>query len=447
MALADHELTEEQRRGIDAFVKWYHHGKQHGFGPRPKFKLQGPAGSGKSTLAYLAVEAAGLSVSSAKVAKVAYTGKAALVMQRKGVVGAKTIHKAIYLPKDEVQGEIDSLRTQILMARGSLMGKTSEERAHVNAVIAELEHCIKELQRSSTDDIQWTLNHSGDLATADLVVCDEASMVGGKIQYDLESFDVPILYLGDQFQLPPIDDSEDSVFFNKMGVPLPVDFELTQIHRQAEGSAIIRHSRDIRLGLHEMNFYGKMTGDDGGQLIRIPGGRLKVEHLANANQIICGFNDTRHRINEIVREHLGRTSPYPEEGDKLICLKNDSDRGLINGMLGTATSGYYDFSGRSGTFKLDIALDDGRELIALDTLVPYFQAPGDKQALNDVPFWSRKKNAHFDYGYALSCHKVQGSSFPSGIILEEAFGKTAEIKRRWRYTAVTRFEHSAIIEA
>jgi hypothetical protein len=49
--------------------------------------------------------------------------------------------------------------------------------------------------------MQWVLNPNGAIAGCKLVLCDEASMVGGKIQEDLESYDVPILYLGDGFQL------------------------------------------------------------------------------------------------------------------------------------------------------------------------------------------------------------------------------------------------------
>ena len=86
--------------------------------------------------------------------------------------------------------------------------------------------------------MQWVLNPNGALAGCSLVLCDEASMVGGKIQEDLESYDVPILYLGDSFQLPPIlEGNAESVFFNADGSAKTADFTLTQIHRQAEGSA------------------------------------------------------------------------------------------------------------------------------------------------------------------------------------------------------------------
>ena len=269
-------------------------------------------------------------------------------------------------------------------------------------------------------------------------------MVGGRIQEDLESYDVPVLYLGDGFQLPPIlDGNEESVFFDKNGILMPVDFTLTQIHRQAEGSPIIRYSRALRENrVDELNFFGKQTGD--GTLIRVPRSRITAEHLARAEQLLCGRNDTRHQVNATVREALGRSSAYPEVGDRLIFLKNNKEHDVVNGMMGVATSNYYAYSEKAGSFKIDVQLEDGREL-DLSLLVPYFQFPNDKEAIYEVPGWSRKKNLHADYGYCCTVHKSQGSQWRSGILLNEPLGKTDELRRRWQYTGLTRFAQDAII--
>src|SRR5499433_2539730 len=59
------------------------------------FRLFGYAGTGKTTLArHLAEDVDG------DVAFAAFTGKAALVMRRKGCAGASTIHSLIYRPRD-----------------------------------------------------------------------------------------------------------------------------------------------------------------------------------------------------------------------------------------------------------------------------------------------------------------------------------------------------------
>ena len=234
------------------------------------------------------------------------------------------------------------------------------------------------------------------------------------------------------------------MFFDKSGRNLPVDFELTQIHRQAEGSPIIRYSRALRENrTDEINFIGKMVGDDGSLFVRVPRARITSEHLARAEQIIVGKNETRHRVNEQVRELLGRESPYPQVGDRLIYLKNNKDANVVNGLMATCTSDYYGYSEKAQSIKVDTAIEDGREIVS-EVLVPYFQDPGNREALFDAPGWSRKKNLHADYAYAITTHKSQGSQYESGIALEEPIGKTSEDRRRWLYTAYTRFAKRVI---
>ena len=444
--ISDTDLTEEQLRGIDAFVKWYQHGIKHGFGPRPTFKLSGPAGSGKSTIAMYALQAAGLDPWGAEVAKVAYTGKASMVMQQKGLVGSRTIHSSIYIPSDDVDEQIKEMRSRLLKLRGSFGSVPLEERDRVTAEINQISADIKLLQERSDDSTQWILNPSGVVANSKLVLCDEGSMVGGKVQIDMESYGVPVFYLGDGFQLQPIydDDNTTSVFFDKNGKNLPVDFELTQIHRQAEGSPIIRYSRALRENRRdEIAFMGKMVGDDGSLFIRVPRAKITPEHLAQAEQIIVGKNDTRHAINEQVRQLLNRTSPYPETDDRLIFLKNNKDYSIVNGMMARAMGDYYGYSEKSQTIKVEVELEDGRQIIA-PIIVPYFQAPGDKDALYEAPSWSRKANLHADYSYAITAHKSQGSQYESGIALEEPIARTEEDRRRWLYTTYTRFARRVI---
>jgi exodeoxyribonuclease-5 len=449
LSVDDRDLTEEQRRAIDSFTAWWREGKSTGFGKHQTFKLAGPAGAGKSTLALFALQAVGLDPLGSSVASVAYTGKAALVMRQKGLVGAKTIHSSIYIPVDDISKEVQALRAKLMALRGSLGSlTTAEEREAANEKIEKLAEDIKKTQDRSDDSVQWVLNPCGAVADSELVLCDEASMVGGKIQADLESYGIPVLYIGDLFQLPPVTDDEGdgagSVFFDKDGLPRAVDFELKEIHRQAEGSPIVRYSRALRENrTDEIAFIGKQTGN--GTLIRVPRSRLSAAHLAAAERVICGRNDTRHRVNAEVREFLKRKTPYPEVGDKIVLLKNNKDYSVVNGMTGVCTSDHRDYSEREGIITVDVELEDGRER-SLPLLVPYFQHPGDKDALYEkTPGWSRAKNLHADYGYAMTCHKCQGSQLRSGVLLEEPLGKTDEMRRRWLYTGVTRFSDSVVI--
>jgi exodeoxyribonuclease-5 len=437
------DLNEEQEKGIDTIAKWYSKGLKHGFYNNPVFKLSGPAGSGKSTLAKYAVEALGLDVNSPDVICVAPTGKASYVMVKKGLHHARTVHSTIYIPSNDVNDQIKELRVKLMKLRGTK--KTPDNEELVKAEIEKLSEDIKLLQQSSDDEMQWILNPNCAAANSSLIVCDEAIMINGKTRLDLEYFGVPILYIADTFQLPCIEEKAifDSVFFDTKGNNLPLDYELTKVHRQGELSPIVRYSRAIRENrVDELNFMGKMEGD--GVFIRTKRSNITIDHLARAEQIIVGRNATRHRINSMVRKHIGCKDAYPENGDKIVILKNNKEYNVVNGMLGTAKSDYYDFNEKEMMFKLEVELENGRDITA-PLLISYFQAPGDPDILYDAPVYSRKKNLHADFAYALTCHKFQGSETDTGILLDEPLGNTAIMKARHTYTGITRFAKRVIM--
>jgi exodeoxyribonuclease-5 len=440
------ELTEEQKRGIQKFADWFRKGEAEGFSSL-RFVISGPAGSGKSTLAEYALAEIGIDPASTSVAKVAYTGKAAMVMKQKGLADATTIHSAIYIPVEDVDQALSALKTELLQMRAEhIQEKDPENKAILKGAVLELEDEIKTIMNGQKkDEVYFIIDPKSILRECRLVLCDEASMVGGRIQIDLESFGVPILYLGDNFQLPPIDLRGGSVFFHENGEIVEPDFALTQIHRQAEGSAIIRYSRAIRENDPSQFFTGRDNSDDGGALMRIPMDRIMAEHMVRAKQVICGKNKTRHALNKAIREEMQRASHWPGEGDKLICLRNSKEAALVNGMTANAIRGMYDFDGRNNCFKIDIETEGGKKKIGIRVMTTYFSDPGDEEALKLVPWWMQKELAHFDYGYCITAHKSQGSQYTNGIVIEQPLGRSDIMRRRWKYTAVTRFSKSAVI--
>ena len=52
----------------------------------------------------------------------------------------------------------------------------------------------------------------------------------------------------------------------------------------------------------------------------------------------------------------------------------------------------------------------------------------------------------FDFGYALTVHKAQGSQAKKVILFEERFNRTTDEQwKRWLYTAITRAEEELYI--
>ena len=51
----------------------------------------------------------------------------------------------------------------------------------------------------------------------------------------------------------------------------------------------------------------------------------------------------------------------------------------------------------------------------------------------------------FTYGYAITCHKAQGSEFDKVLVLEEGFPYNKEEHARWLYTACTRASEKLVL--
>lgn len=333
------------------------------------FRLFGFAGSGKTTLAKeMAASVNGT------VLYACFTGKAALVLKSKGCFGASTIHSLIY----------------------------------------------KAIQDPDTGKIHFQMNPDSPLANAALLIIDEVSMVGEDLAHDLLSFDKKILVLGDPAQLPPV--KGEGFFINA-----EPDVMLTEIHRQAADNPIIRMSMDVREGRRLVpGAYG-----DSQVIQRSDIGRDAMRELVMAaDQVLCGLNKTRQTFNARVREINGIKNPMPVVGDRLVCLKNDREKGLLNGGLWEAKKANV----FNRTTILTVAsLDD-------DTL-PHVSA----QVLNE--FWTGQEKSldwrklkgyeQFTYGYCLTVHKSQGSQWP-GVLLFDESAVFREDAAKHVYTGITR---------
>lgn len=393
------DWSPQQQAAIEAVQGWL-------ADPAPQvFRLFGYAGSGKTTLAKHLAEGAGRALFGA------FTGKAALVLRQKGCP-ASTIHSLIYTPKESSKRALRQLEEKLIQ----LPDDTSpEERAALEAQL--------KAEQEKANRPMFSLKLESEVESADLVVIDECSMVDERMGLDLLSFGTPVLVLGDPAQLPPVGGAG---FFTENCTP---DVLLTEIHRQAAGNPILDMATTVRQG-------GRPNpGAYGDSRVLGSGEKLTPEMALGVDQIIVGRNATRYATNKRVRELLGRTDPSPVPGDKLVCLRNDHDKGLLNGSLWVVEEAQCG----EDLAILTLTPVEGGEAIVVDAHMHYFQGRG-----KELNWWEKKDAQEFDYGYALTCHKAQGSQWGSVLVVDESEAFRQD-RHRWLYTAITRAADRVLI--
>lgn len=385
-------LSNDQAEALKQIGAWYKSKSS------PYLTLGGYAGTGKTTLIAYLRQALRDYDENTRVAFCAFTGKAARVLDQK-------------------------LREQKVPRRGD-----SVSTIHALIYNAETD--------KSGAVTGWLKRAELDF---DLIIVDEASMVDETIWRDLLSFDIPVLAVGDHGQLPPINST-----FNLMGNP---QLRLERIFRQAETSPIIEVATLARQTGHiPVKEYGpgvvKLDRSDSlsGQSVQ-----ELLENYTNDLLVLCGYNKTRVNLNQTIRGYRDNYSPEPVSGDYVVCLRNDRKNKLYNGMTGTIS---YVTAAEDDPERLwyNANIRFENEDTSFDGYVWRGQF-GAAEAAGQIPMAPDSQPGNlFDFGYALTVHKAQGSQARKVLLFEERFAKMSEDDwRRWLYTAVTRATDELII--
>jgi exodeoxyribonuclease-5 len=202
------------------------------------------------------------------------------------------------------------------------------------------------------------------------------------------------------------------------------DVMLTEVHRQAANDPIIRLSMQIREG-------GRLKHGTYGETRIIGRDAIDAELVKKADQVLVGLNRTRHAYNRRLRQLLERSGALPERGDKLVCLRNDRKKGLLNGSLWTVQT---TAPPRKKKLRLSVTPEDepGRKPIKVNVLPEFFSGSDE-----EIPYALRRDSDEFDYGYALTVHKAQGSQWDEVVLFDES-AAFREHRSRWLYTGITR---------
>ena len=348
---------------------------------------------------------AALGVREDRVAYATFTGKAAEVLRKKGNTGACTLHKLLY--------------DHFPKPGGGFIRKP----------------------KTSLD--------------YDVVVVDEVSMAPKSMIDMLLSHRVYVIFLGDPFQLPQINKDESHDILENAHI------FLDEVMRQAAESEIIQISMKIRNG-EPIDFM------KGKEVIIIPKSELVEGHLTWADQILCGTNATRENINRQMREIYG-FSGLPQDGEKMICLRNywddcaDNGDALVNGTTGILRNPFETFrmipnyipidNHRMDVIQGDFVTSDGSTFNSVEMdkkfLIDGVKCITDGKILFRLGKLKNKIGdivpREFAFGYAITTHKAQGSEWDKVLVIEEKFPFAKEEHARWLYTAVTRASEKLVL--
>lgn len=386
------QLTEKQQQGLEIALQRFKDKERY-------TTIAGGAGCGKSTL--IREIAKQLPVPSNEIAYCTPTGKAAQVLVAMGNEGATTIHRLLWTWHPKTNGGYYRVRNTVLPR---------------------------------------------------VVICDEVSMISAALIDELLSHkETYVIFCGDPYQLPPIYADDDNHLLDN-----PHIF-LDEVMRQAQDSDIIKLSMAVRH--NEFVSYEELNhGED----VRI----FKKKALSNAmllwaDVIICATNNTRKQINSLLVQLLGYQKDL-DNGMKIICTRNYwdilSDKGepLINGTIGIIENMEEGICTLPNRFlvpsfpiiKANLRLENGdvyrhltfsqQELLTGQPIIT------DKALLYKINQYYYK--AHLtcplpingELGYAITCHKSQGSQWEKVLVVEERFPFEPEEHQRWLYTAITR---------
>jgi len=388
-------LNSDQQTVLQAILLWLENRTT------AYISVGGYAGTGKTTLiAYFRNElATQVKWKNVNVAFCSYTGKAASVLRTKlqdanamrPNDSCSTIHSLIYRPVLDDVGQISSWERAI------------------------------------------TLNYG-------LIVIDEGSMINAVIWQDLLRFNIPILVVGDHGQLPPIEGG-----FNLMQKP---DLRLERIVRQAEDNPIIALSKQVRegkpipYGTHGSVRKYSLQEYDSMDVFESLFTSKDDDYLC-----ICGINRTRVGLNQKIRALKEFELPTPQRGDRVICLKNNHAKAIYNGMIGRLK----EIAPEDHWYNVEVDFDGMRLPYSGKILKYQFNQQKTVKAdtLGLPPGLSERQFGDlFDFGYALTCHKAQGSEAQRVVVFEERMRMyDDEMWRRWLYTAVTRAREELYIFA
>jgi len=415
------------------------------------FILKGYAGTGKTTTISTYVNH--LWEIGKKSVLLAPTGRAAKVISNYSKKKAHTIHKKIYHPKKQPNGNVAFVK---------------QPNKHTNTFFI-------------VDESSMIADSSGEVN-----LFEKNSLLDDLMDYVYNGLNCKLIFIGDIAQLPPVrSDISPALSVDTLSVNYgknPYLLELNQVMRQHEGSGILSNATELRAQLESAGVYDFQFNLNFPDIVRLQDGYDVEEAIVGAydsagvedTAFIVRSNKRANQYNQQIRTKIRGQESEISAGDYVMVVKNNyfwlkdtSEADFIaNGDICEVQEIFnikelYGF--RFAEVKLRLVdyenLKPIETVVLLDTLTS--ESPSltyeesnrlYHQVLQDYAdekskykqMLSVKNNHYFNalqikFAYAMTCHKSQGGQWDTVFIeqpyLPEGFNKDS---LRWLYTAITR---------
>jgi hypothetical protein len=398
--------------------------------------MTGAAGTGKTT--EIKKEIAELDKQGRPWLVVAPTNRAAKVLRTEHKIPATTIHKGLYkcVKTDEYKIEMKAIMDE-----------------HTNApkvVNGEIQYCEVEVPVYEYTFVGAPSDYT--------IIIDEASMVPSHIWKDIfERYEGSLMIVGDPNQLLPVENEETTIpeyyrLFDKLAKQPTKHLGSDESNRRLNQEGGM-DTTGIKIAIKHItnpkNILGEYPDlDQGGYTFLDLRRTNEIDAdirsvLYDADAIICWTNSEREFLNTLIRKNHAKESnrgytPYPIIGDHIIADSSydiDVEGGFPERIISRGDDLIIE--------NITLAKDDSNKLLwvkfkGIDKQIPLSIAHIDG---GRVP--KELKCLRWIYGYAITCHKAQGSGWKKVVVVDSY--SRHEDARRWRYTAATRAREKLII--
>lgn len=410
--------------------------------------VSGLAGTGKTVCLTEVVRR--LIAKGVRVAVCAPTGKAANVITRKlnGLTSAKTLHGVLTRnPIDHLE-VVEKRMHEIEKRQEENAYEVEEDRETDNLTYAELKELHAKFSKTNRLDFV-PIDPQTFHMLYDCLIVDEASMIGKTMIYDklISPIETPTVFFGDYGQLPPVQDKP------AINLDHP-SIRLTEVHRQAQDSGIIRVAHDVRnyhtVKVETFEAFHDLTAIDGttDDIVR---------HYADDHQFLVWKNATRYHMNPIIRAARGfgkneTCSLLPDCGETILMDCNHNERGILKGMVGVIEDIEYDkWEESSNQYLISATVAFEHQTIecvlALTDMINEPLYPSEEwgpQKDERQRRYAQKGGLQVMWPYAITVHKAQGSEWDKVFLVGEYPSRMDDFEK-WFYTGVTRAKNQLVV--